>query len=96
MRHVVVCTTNHDAVTEQMDTLKDTAEGFDGRLREMRSFLTIKDKKVDELTEHVAHCREDLSKCSIRLSKQMSKEFKDRDDKILYTNRQVRTMDSII
>lgn len=76
--------------------MKEGAETFDSRLREMRNFLTIKDKKVEELVEQVGGCRDDLSKSSIRLMKQMAKEFKDRDDKILYSNRQIRTMDSII
>ena len=79
-KHTVTCTTNHEAVIDQMETFKTTFEEHDGRLREMRSFLTVKDKKVSELTDNVANCREDLSKCSIRLSKLMAKELKARDD----------------
>ena len=95
-RHTVTCTTQNTAIQDQLDAINSRFEDHDSRLREMRSFLTIKDKKVTELTEAVSVGKEELYTTSIRMSKQLAKELKIRDENIIQSNRQIRSMDSVV
>ena len=65
-------------------------------MREMREYISFRDKKVAALIEQVNKIKTDHAKASIKTSKKFAQELKSRDQDILACNRLIRTMDSII
>lgn len=81
---------------QSLDSVNQRLDEHDGRLKEMREYITIRDKKVNQMIETVDKFKQEQMQGSIRTSKKFAEELKSRDHDILTCNRLIRSMDGII